>query len=129
MIQAQSLLKISDNSGARLARCIKVLKKGKNPRYGYIGDLIVISIQRIRSGQDLTSKVKKGDIIFGVVVKTTFFQSRKGGLSFSCKLNSVVLFNFVKQFKPIATRVLGLIPREIRSSKFSKIISLSSGLI
>jgi large subunit ribosomal protein L14 len=129
MIQVQSLLKISDNSGAKLARCIRILKKGKNSRYGFIGDLVVLSIQKIRSKNKLTSKVKKGDVIFGVIVKTKFSQTRKSGLSFSSLFNSAVLFNFTKQFKPVATRVLGLVPREIRSSKFSKLVSLSSGLV
>jgi len=125
MIQIQTLLKVADNSGGKLVRCLKILKKGQKPRYGQIGDVIVVSIQQIRSKNKLTSKVKKGDVLFAVIVKTRFNLKRDIGLSLSFNQNSVVLLN--KQFKPIATRVLGLIPRELRNNKFAKIISLSSG--
>jgi len=125
MIQIQTLLKVADNSGGKLVRCLKILKKGQKPRYGQIGDVIVVSIQQIRSKNKLTSKVKKGDVLFAVIVKTRFNLKRDIGLSLSFNQNSVVLLN--KQFKPIATRVLGLMPRELRNNKFAKIISLSSG--
>ena len=127
MIQSQTLLKIADNSGGKIARCLKILKKGTRPRYGKIGDIIVVSIQRLRKRNRLTSKVKKGDVLRGIIVKTRNCFNRKQGLSFSYQQNSVVLLD--KQFKPLATRVLGLMPKELKTTKSSKILSLSSGSI
>ena len=127
MIQVQTLLKVADNSGGKVVRCLKILKKGTKPRYGKIGDLIVVSVQKIRAKNKLTSKVKKGDVLYAVIIKTKNGLNRKLGLSYSFNENSVVLLN--KQFKPLASRVLGLVPRELRNEKFSKIISLSSGTI
>jgi large subunit ribosomal protein L14 len=125
MIQIQTLLNVADNSGGKTVRCLKIFKKGANPRYAKIGDVIVLSIQKIRSKNKITSKVKKGDVLYGVIIKTRFVFKRSLGLSFSSQQNAVVLLN--KQFKPLATRVLGLIPRELRNIKFSKVVSLSSG--
>lgn len=127
MIQIQTLLKVADNSGGKLVRCLKILKKGAKTRYGNIGDVIVVSVQQIRSKNKLTSKVKKGDVLHGVIVKTTSVLRRSVGLTISYNSNSVVLLN--KQLKPLATRVLGVMPKELRNNKFSKIISLSSGTI
>ena len=127
MIQIQTLLKVADNSGGKIVRCLKILKKGQKTRYGSIGDLIVVSVQQIRSKNKLTSKVKKGDVLYAVVVKTRSVFRRPLGLSFSFSQNAVVLLN--KQLKPLATRVIGLIPKELRNNKFSKVISLSSGTV
>jgi len=127
MIQIQTLLKVSDNSGGKIVRCLKILKKGQKTRYGKIGDVIVVSVQQIRSKNKATSKVKKGEVLFAVIVKTKSLIKRNSGLACSFVNNSVVLLN--KQLKPIATRVIGLMPRELRNNKFSKIISLSSGTI
>ena len=127
MIQVQTLLKVADNSGGKVVRCLKILKKGTKPRYGKIGDVIVVSVQKIRAKNKLTSKVKKGDVLYAVIIKTKNGLNRKLGLSYSFNENSFVLLK--KQFKPLASRVLGLVPRELRNEKFSKIISLSSGTI
>ena len=127
MIQIQTLLKVADNSGGKIVRCLKILKKGQKTRYGSVGDLIVVSVQQIRSKNKLTSKVKKGDVLYAVIVKTRSVFRRSLGLSFSFSQNAVVLLN--KQLKPLATRVIGLIPKELRNSKFSKVISLSSGTV
>ena len=127
MIQPQTILKIADNSGGKLARCLKILKKGAKPRYGKIGDIVVVSINQLRNKNRLTAKVKRGDLLKGVVVKTQSKHVRLNGVSFSFQQNAVVLLD--KQLKPIATRVLGLIPKELKSQKFSKLISLSAGTI
>jgi large subunit ribosomal protein L14 len=127
MIQIQTLLKVTDNSGGKLVRCLKVLKKGAKTRYGKIGDVIVVSIQKIRSKNKLTSKVKKGDVLYAVIVKTKVRLKRKSGVSFSFNQNSVVLLN--KQLKPLATRVFGLVPKELRTNKLLKIISLAGGTV
>jgi large subunit ribosomal protein L14 len=125
MIQTQTLLKVSDNSGGKSVRCLKLLKKGNNPKIASIGDVIVVSVQNIRFRNRLTSKVKKGDVLYAVVVKTKSKLSRKTGLSFSFDTNSVVLLS--SQRKPLGTRVFGAIPAELREKKFSKVVSLASG--
>ena len=127
MIQVKTLLKVADNSGGKVGRCLKILKKGTKPRYGKIGDVIVVSVQKIRSKNKLTSKVKKGDVLYAVIVKTKSVSNRKIGLCYSFNENAVVLLT--KQLKPLASRVLGLVPRELRNEKFSKIIALASGII
>jgi large subunit ribosomal protein L14 len=127
MIQIQTLLKVTDNSGGKLVRCLKVLKKGAKTRYGKIGDVIVVSVQKIRSKNKLTSKVKKGDVLYAVIVKTKTRLKRNSGISVSFNQNSVVLVN--KQLKPLATRVFGLVPKELRTNKFLKIVSLAGGTI
>jgi large subunit ribosomal protein L14 len=127
MIQIQTLLKVADNSGGKLVRCIKILKKGAKTRYAKVGDIIVVSVQQIRAKNKLTSKVKKGDVLFGVIVQTRSLLKRSSGVSFCFNQNAVVLLN--KQFKPLASRILGVVPTELRNNKFSKIISLSLGVI
>jgi len=127
MIQNQTLLKVVDNSGGKLVRCLKVLKKGAKTRYGKIGDILVVSIQKIRSKNKLRSKVKKGDVLYAVVVKTKSQLKRKTGMSIFFDRNAVVLLT--KQHKPLATRIFGLVPKELRTSKFLKIVSLAGGTI
>jgi large subunit ribosomal protein L14 len=127
MIQTQTLLKVNDNSGGKIVRCLKILKKGAKTRYGKIGDIIVVSVQKIRSKNRITSKVKQGDVLFALIVKTKSTLKRKIGLSFSFEQNSVVLLS--KQLKPLATRVFGMVPKELKTKKFSKIVSLSGGSI
>jgi large subunit ribosomal protein L14 len=127
MIQTQTLLKVSDNSGGKSVRCLKLLKKGNNPKIASVGDVIVVSVQNIRFKNRLTSKVKKGDVLYAVVVKTKSKLYRKTGLSFSFDSNSVVLLS--NQRKPLGTRIFGAIPQELREKKFSKVISLASGSV
>ena len=127
MIQTQTLLKVSDNSGGKSVRCLKLLKKGNNPKIASVGDVIVVSVQNIRFKNRLTSKVKKGDVLYAVVVKTKSKLYRKTGLSFSFDTNSVVLLS--NQRKPLGTRIFGAIPQELREKKFSKVISLASGTV
>jgi len=127
MIQTQTLLKVSDNSGGKSVRCLKLLKKGNNPKIASVGDVIVVSVQNIRFKNRLTSKVKKGDVLYAVVVKTRSKLHRKTGLSFSFDTNSVVLLS--NQRKPLGTRIFGAIPQELREKKFSKVISLASGSV
>lgn len=127
MIQTQTLVRIADNSGGKFAKCLKILKKGTRPKYGKIGDIIVVSIKKLRNRNRITSKVKKGDVLKGVLVKTREKFRRSGGIFFRFDYNAVVLLD--KQFKPLASRVLGLIPKELKTDKFSKILALSSGTI
>jgi len=126
MIQNQSILTIVDNSGAKTAKCIKVLG-GFQRRYAYIGNTIVVAIQKIRSKSKSKSKVKKGEVLRAVIIRTKFKKNKKDGSSFMFALNAGVLIN--KQNKPIATRILGPVTKELKTNKLMKVASLSAGFL
>lgn len=126
MIQTQSLLKISDNSGGKIGRCIKIIHGFKN-KWSSCGDLILISIQKLKNKRKLTSKVKKGEIIQAVILRTKSKYRRQNSNFIKFYENSVGLIN--KQFRPIGTRILGPVLRELRKSKFMKMASLSKGFV
>ena len=69
MIQAQTILKVADNSGAKTVKCIRILRKGNNPTKGSIGDILVVSVQKLRSRNRQFSKVLKGDVVLALIVK------------------------------------------------------------
>jgi len=118
MIQMQSELDIADNSGARRVMCIKVLG-GSHRRYAYIGDVIKVSIKEaIPRG-----KVKKGDVMNAVVVRTAKGVRRPDGSTIRFDGNAAVLLN--GNFEPIGTRIFGPVTRELRTEKFMKIVSLA----
>ncbi|QCI16163.1 50S ribosomal protein L14 [Buchnera aphidicola] len=118
MIQEQTILHVSDNSGARSAMCIKVLG-GSRRRYAGIGDIIKITIKEaIPRG-----KVKKGDVLKAVVVRTKKGVRRTDGSVIRFDRNSCVVLNNNEQ--PIGTRIFGPVTRELRTEKFMKIISLA----
>jgi len=118
MIQMQSNLFVADNSGARKIQCIKVLG-GSKRRFASIGDIIVVSVKdAIPRG-----KVKKGEVLKAVIVRTKKDFSRADGTSIRFDKNAAVLLD--KQEEPIATRIFGPVTRELRTKKFMKIISLA----
>jgi large subunit ribosomal protein L14 len=127
MIQAQTVLKVADNSGAKTVRCIRILRKGNNPTKGFIGDVLVVSVQKLRSRNRQFSKVLKGDVVLALVVKTKNPLVRPTGLSISYNENAVVLLN--KQKRPLGTRMFGTFPKELRHLKFNRILTLSAGTI
>ena len=124
MIQAQSVIKVADNSGAKTVKCIKVLG-GFKRKYANLGNIIVISVQQLRNKAKIFSKVKKGEIHKAVIIRTKRKTWRKDGLNYIFHQNVVVLLN--KLDKPIATRIFGRIPKELRTNKFMKLASLSLG--
>jgi len=124
MIQTQSILRIVDNSGARTAQCIKILK-GFKRRNAYTGDTIVIAVIKIKNRT--ASKVQKGDVLQAIIIKTLFRKNRKDGSFLKFTNNSAVLLN--KQNKPLGTRILSLVPKEFKNKKLMKIASLSFGFI
>lgn len=126
MIQQESLLKVSDNSGAKIVKCIKVLG-GFKKRYASIGDVIVVSVQQLRNKSKKTSKVLKGGVFRALVVRTKSSISKKEGSFASLSENAVTLIN--KQGNPVGTRVLGPIPKKLKKKKFMKFVSLSVGLL
>ena len=118
MIQVQTMLDVADNSGARRVMCIKVFG-GTRRRYAGIGDMIKITVKEaIPRG-----KVKKGEVLDAIVVRTRKGVRRQDGSLIRFDENAVVLLNAQKQ--PIGTRVFGPITRELRSENFMKIISLA----
>lgn len=117
MIQMRSRLDVADNSGARQVMCIKVLN-GSKRRYANVGDVIKVSIKEaIPRG-----KVKKGDVMLAVVVRTRKGVRRPDGSLIRYDDNAVVLLNAQKE--PIGTRIFGPVSRELRA-EFMKIISLA----
>lgn len=117
MIQMQSVLNVADNSGARQVMCIKVLG-GSRRRYANIGDVIKVSVKdAVPRG-----KVKKGEVLQAVVVRTRKGVRRTDGSLIRFDSNAVVLLN--AQLQPIGTRIFGPVTRELRK-EFMKIISLA----
>jgi len=118
MIQSESMLEVADNSGAKRVMCIKVLG-GSRRRYAGIGDVIKVTVKEaIPKG-----KVKKGEVVFAVVVRTKHGVRRADGSLIRFDENSAVLLNNQKQ--PIGTRIFGPVTRELRNEQFMKIISLA----
>lgn len=118
MIQTQSYLDVADNSGARRVMCIKVLG-GSHRRYAAVGDIIKVTVKEaIPRG-----KVKKGQVMKAVVVRTRKGVRRQDGSLIKFDDNAAVLLN--QQDAPIGTRIFGPVTRELRGEKFMKIISLA----
>ncbi|MDR2724253.1 MAG: 50S ribosomal protein L14 [Holosporaceae bacterium] len=118
MIQMQTRLSVADNSGARELMCIKVLG-GAGRRYAGVGDIIVASVKEaIPRG-----KVKAGDVVQAVVVRTAAAAYRKDGSVIRFDRNAAVLIN--KQGEPLGTRVFGPVARELRNRNMMKIVSLA----
>jgi large subunit ribosomal protein L14 len=118
MIQMQTLLDVADNSGAKRLFCIKVLG-GSKRKYASIGDIIVASVKEALPN----SKVKKGDVVKAVIVRTAKEIGRLDGSYIRFDGNSAVVIN--NQKEPIGTRIFGPVARELRAKKFMKIISLA----
>mgnify|MGYP000293951837 FL=1 len=119
MIQEQTMLDVADNSGARSVMCIKVLG-GSHRRYAAIGDIIKVTVKEaIPRG-----KVKKGDVLKAVVVRTKKGVRRPDGSVIRSDGNACVILNNNTE-QPIGTRIFGPVTRELRSEKFMKIISLA----
>lgn len=118
MIQTQSMLDVADNSGARRVMCIKVLS-GSHRRYAGIGDIIKVTVKEaIPRG-----KVKKGQVMTAVVVRTRHGVRRADGSIIRFDGNAAVLLN--NKQEPIGTRIFGPVTRELRTEKFMKIVSLA----
>jgi len=118
MIQTQSYLDVADNSGARRVMCIKVLG-GSHRRYARVGDIIKVTVKEaIPRG-----KVKKGQVMNAVVVRTKQGVRRADGSKIKFDDNAAVLLNASNA--PIGTRIFGPVTRELRSEKFMKIVSLA----
>jgi large subunit ribosomal protein L14 len=118
MIQAETRLTVADNSGAKILYCIKVLG-GSRRRYASVGDIIVVSVKEAIPN----TKVKKGDVLKAVVVRTKKEIRRPDGSYIRFDDNSAVLITQARE--PIGTRIFGPVARELRAKRFMKIISLA----
>jgi len=126
MIQQQTILKVTDNSGAKTVKCIKVLN-GFNRRFAVLGDTIIVSVQKLRNKARVTSKVRKGEIYKAIIIRTKNKTLKKDGTLYFFQTNSVSLIN--KQGKPIASRIIGPVPKIFKKRKKIKFATLSSGFI
>jgi large subunit ribosomal protein L14 len=126
MIQTESILVITDNSGGKNAKCVHVLP-GFKKRYAYAGDTIVSVVKNLKSKKKATSKVKKGDLIYLVIIRTKFKKSTKDGSFLNFNVNAGVLVN--RQNRPLASRILGPVMKILKNGKCMKIASLSSGFV
>ena len=118
MIQMQSQLDVADNSGAKRVQCIKVLG-GSKRRYAGIGDVIKVSVKEAEP----RGRVKKGEVLSAVVVRTAKGVRRNDGSVIRFDGNAAVMLN--ARLEPIGTRIFGPVTRELRSAKFMKIVSLA----
>ena len=118
MVQMQTSLEVADNSGAKRLSCIKVLG-GTKRKYASLGDVIIVSVKEAIPN----SKVKKGEVMRAVIVRTVKEVRRQDGSYIKFDENSAVLIN--PQNEPIGTRIFGPVARELRAKKFMKIISLA----
>ena len=118
MVQSETVLDVADNSGARRVLCIKVLG-GSRRKYASLGDIIVVSVKEANPN----SKVKKGDVMKAVIVRTAKEVGRADGSYIKFDSNSAVLID--NQREPIGTRIFGPVARELRDGGFMRIVSLA----
>ncbi|MEK7549283.1 MAG: 50S ribosomal protein L14 [Patescibacteria group bacterium] len=122
MIQERSVIKVADNSGAKIIRCFRVLG-GTGRRYARTGDIIVASVQVAEPRKS----VKKKDIVKAVIVRTKNSIRRRDGSYVRFDENAAVLINEKKE--PISTRVFGPIPRELKEKGFEKIATMAEEIV
>jgi len=123
MISVETMLRISDNSGARRAQCIRVLG-GTRRRYARVGDVVVVAVKDALPG----GQVKKGDVARAVIVRTRKETRRKDGSYIRFDENAAVIID-PQSGDPRGTRIFGPVARELREKKFMKIISLAPEVI
>ena len=122
MIQAQTMLDVADNTGAKTVMCIKVLG-GSRRRYASIGDVVVAAVQKALPG----GTVKQGEVVRGVIVRTRRPVRREDGSYVRFDKNAIVLLSADNE--PRGTRIFGAVARELRAKNFMKIISLAAEVV
>jgi len=125
MIQKGTFLKVIDNSGAKNVCCIRIVSNQKY-RYAYTGDILLVSVKKLRAKRRFASKVKKGQLIRALVVRTKKKTSYFSGDNLSFFENSVILLK--KNNKLVGTRIFGLLPRLLRYSQYMRLLSLCAGI-
>ena len=124
MIQAESYLKVADNTDAKELKCIRVLG-GSKRKFGNIGDVIVASVRKAAPG----GSVKKGDVVRAVIVRTAKGVRRADGTYVRFDENAAVLIGGVEDKNPKGTRIFGPVARELRDKEYMKILSLAPEVI
>jgi len=122
MIQNRTLLKVVDNTGAKVIRCFRVLK-GSKTKWGQIGDIIVASVQVAEPRKE----IKKGDVVKALIVRQRKPYRRKDGSYIAFDENAAVIINDKKE--PLGNRIFGPIPKEIKEKGFDKIAALANELV
>ena len=122
MIQERSILKVADNSGAKIVRCFRILG-GTRRRYAGVGDIIVASVQLAEPRKT----VKKKDVVKVLVVRTKVPLRRKDGSYVRFDENAVVMVDAKKE--PVATRVFGPLPRELKERGFEKLMTMAEEIV
>ena len=122
MIQERAILKVADNSGAKVVRCFRILG-GTRRRYAGVGDIIVASVQ----SAEPRKTVKKKDVVKVLVVRTRNALRRKDGSYVRFDENAVVLVDAKKE--PVATRVFGPLPRELKERGFEKLMTMAEEIV
>ena len=125
MIQKGTFLKVVDNSGAKNVCCIRVVSN-KKYRYAFTGDIIVVSIKKLRVKRRFAAKVKKGAVLHALVVRTKKKNTYFSGDSLAFFENSVILLK--KKSKLVGTRIFGLLPRSLRFSQYMRLLAVSAGI-
>lgn len=123
MIQVQTKLKINDNSGIKLGQCIKIYKN----KIGKIGDVILISVKKIRLNKKKKIKIIKGNLFKALIIHTIYQKKSTIGNFIKFDKNCAIVLN--NQNKPLGTRIFGPITSEFRKYKNFKILSLSSNIL
>ena len=124
MIQAESYLKVADNTGAKELKTIRVLG-GSTRKYGNVGDVVVASVRKAAPG----GSVKKGDVVTAVIVRTTKGVRRADGTYVRFDENAAVIINGAGDRNPKGTRIFGPVARELRDKEYMKILSLAPEVI
>ena len=122
MIQERSILKVADNSGAKVVRCFRILG-GTRHRYAGVGDVVVASVQ----SAEPRKSVKKKDVVKVLVVRTKNSLRRKDGSYVRFDENAVVLIDAKKE--PVATRIFGPLPRELKEKGFEKLMTMAEEIV
>jgi len=128
MIQTQTILKVSDNAGAKTVKCIKILG-GFKRKYAVHGNIIIVAVQNLRNKSKLTSKVKKKEIYKALIIRTKIKDRTSNGFSLTFNNNSVILIN--KQGNFIGTRIMGSTSKTVvlNNKKNKKMSSLMSKIV
>ena len=122
MIQERSILKVADNSGAKFVRCFRILG-GTRHRYAGVGDIVVASVQSVEPRKN----IKKKDVVKVLVVRTKNATRRKDGSYVRFDENAVVVLDAKKE--PVATRVFGPMPRELKEKGFEKLMTMAEEIV
>lgn len=126
MIQIGSSLNIIDNSGAKTAYCIRVIT-GYKAKYAGIGDTVLVSIKKVRKNRRDPIKIAKGKLFKALILRVKVNTKKLNGNTYKFLENSAILMT--KQNKLIGTRILGIITKEFRYTKFARLLILSAGVV